>query len=73
MLVVVPGWTIIALVQGIFPYKSLLGKSTYINTSSPIVDCFPESTVTLDVESINGWFITLVSALFTGLTLKTMP
>ena len=73
MLVVVPGRTIIALVQGIFPCKSLLGKSTYINTSSPMVDCFPESTVTLDVESINGWFITLVSALFTGLTLKTMP
>ena len=27
--------------------------------------------VTLDVESINGRFITLTSALFTGLTLKT--
>ena len=29
--------------------------------------------VTLDVESINGRFITLVSTLFTGLTVKTMP
>ena len=45
----------------------------YINTPSPIVDCFPESTVTLDVESINDRFITLASALFTGLTLKMMP
>ena len=45
----------------------------YINTFSPIVDRFPESTVTLDIESINGLFITLVSLLFTGLTLKTTP
>ena len=51
----------------------MLGESTYINTLSPIVDCFPESTVTLDAESINGWFITLVSAFITGLTLKITP
>ena len=45
----------------------------YINILSPIVDCFPESTVTLDVTSINGQFITLLSALLSGLTLKVMP
>ena len=48
-------------------------RLVYINTLSPIVDCFLESTVTLDVESINGRFITLASALFTGLILKTTP
>ena len=48
-------------------------RLAYINTLSPIVDCFPKATVTLDVESINGQFITLASALFTGLTLKTIP
>ena len=50
-----------------------VGKSTYINTSSAIVDCFPESMITLDVESINGQFIMLVSAFITGLTLKMTP
>ena len=35
-----------------------------------IADCFQESMVTLDGESINCWFKTLLSALFTGLTLK---
>ena len=61
--------------QAIFPYKCtvMLGESTYINTLSPIVDCFRESTVSLDVESINDWFIMLVSAFITGLTLKIMP
>ena len=44
-----------------------------INILSPIVGCFPESMVTLDVESINGRFIMLASALFTGFTLKMMP
>ena len=86
--VAVPGWpqkhaedymsicTIIATVQAILPYKrAVMSESqlVYINTLSPIVDCFPESTVTLDVESFNGRFITLASALFTGLTLKTTP
>ena len=68
--------TIIATVQAILPYKwAVMSESqlVYINTLSPIVDCFPESTVTLDVESINGRFITLASALFTGLTLKATP
>ena len=84
--VAVPGWpqkhgedymricTIIATVQAILPYKwavMLESRLVYINTLSPIVECFPESAVTLDVESINGRFITLASALFTGLTLKT--
>ena len=46
--------------------------STYISTSSSIADYFPESTVSLDVESINGQFITLVNVLFTVLTLKKM-
>ena len=49
--------TIIATVQAILPYKrAIMSESqlVYINTLSPIVDCFPESTVTLDVESING-------------------
>ena len=67
---------IIATVQAILPYKwAIMSESrlVYINTLSPIVGCFPESMVTLDVESINGWFITLASALFTGLTLKTTP
>ena len=86
--VAVPGWpqkhaedymsicTIIATVQAILPYKQAVmseSRLVYINTLSPIVDCFPESTVTLDVESIKGRFITLASALFTGLTLKTTP
>lgn len=76
-MVVVPGWpqkyakdyihtcTIITIVQAIFPYEhSVMSDTlTYICTSSPIADCFPESTVTLDVEMINGWFIMLVSAL----------
>ena len=64
--------TIIATVQAIFPYKRtvMLDTSTYISTSSLIADCFPESTVTLDVEWINGQFIMLVSDLFTSLTLK---
>ena len=48
-------------------------RLAYINTLSPIIDCFAESTVTLDVESINGRFITLASGLFTSLTLKTTP
>ena len=59
--------TIIATVQAILPYKRAImseSRFTYINTLSPIVDCFPESTVTLDAESINGRFITLSSALF---------
>ena len=50
-------YTIIAIVQAILPYKRtvMLGKLTYISTSSPpIVDCFLESTVTLVVELING-------------------
>ena len=82
--VVVPGWpqkhaedytrmcTIITTVQAVLPYKCtiMLGKLTYINTLSLIVDYFPESVVTLDVESINVWFITLMSALFTALALK---
>ena len=49
--------TIIATVQAILPYKwAIMAESqlAYISTLSPIVDCFPESTVTLDVESING-------------------
>ena len=64
--------TIITTVQAILPYKRTIiaeSRLAYINTLSPIVDCFPESTVTLDVELINGRFITLVS----GLTLKTTP
>ena len=67
--------TIIATVQAILSYERIVmsGKSTYISTSSPIIDCFTESTVTLDVELINGHFVTLVSALFTGLTLKMTP
>ena len=65
--------TIIATAQAILSYKHtviMLYKSTYITTSSLIVNCFPESMVTLDVESINGQFTTLLSALLTGLTLK---
>ena len=68
--------TIIATVQAILPYKwAIMAESrlAYINTLSPFVDCFLESMVTLDVESINGRFITLASSLFTGLTLKTIP
>ena len=69
--------TIIATVQAILPnYKwAVMSESrlVYINTLSPIIDCFPKSTVTLGVESINGRFITLASALFTSLTLKTTP
>ena len=68
--------TIIATVQAILPYKWAVmseNRLVCINILSPIVDCFPESTVTLDVESINGRFITLAFALFTGLTLKTTP
>ena len=68
--------TVIATVQAILPYKrAVMSESqlVYINTLSTIIDCFPESMVTLDVESINDQFITLSSALFTGLTLKTMP
>ena len=36
--------TIITTVQAIFPYKrtTMLDKLTYINTLSPIIDCFPE-------------------------------
>ena len=86
--VVVPGWpqkhaedytrmcTIITTVQAILPYKWAIMaeiRLAYINTLSPTVDCFPESMVTLDVESINGRFITLASGLFTGLTLKMTP
>ena len=58
--------TIITTVQAILPYKCIviLDTSTYINTSSPIADCFPESTVTLDVELINGRFVTYVSDCF---------
>lgn len=58
-----------------FPYKRtiMLDMLTYISTSSPIVDCFPESTITLNVELINDQLITLVSTLFTCLTLKTTP
>ena len=43
--------TIIAIVQALFPYKCTVmsDTSTYISTSSPIVDFFPESMVTLDV------------------------
>ena len=61
--------------QAIFHYKCIVtsDSSTYISTTSLIVDCFPESMVQLGVQSINGQFITLVSALFTGLILKTMP
>ena len=69
-------YTIIATGQAILPYKRAVMSETrlvYINTLPSIVDCFPESMVTLDVESINGRFITLASALFTGLTLKTTP
>ena len=51
----------------------IIDKLTYINTSSPIVYCFPETMVTSNVESINGRLITLVSALFTDLTVKMMP
>ena len=84
--VAVPGWpqkhaedymricTIITTVHAILPYKwAVMSESrlVYINTLSPIVDCFPKSTVTLDVESINGRFIMIASVLFTGLTLKT--
>ena len=68
--------TIITTVQAILPYKRAVmseSRLVYINTLSPIVDCFPKSTVTLDVESTNGWFITLASALFTGLTVKMTP
>ena len=68
--------TIITIVQAILPYKRAVmseSRLVYINTLSSIVGCFPESTVTLDVELINGRFITLVSALFIGLTLKTTP
>ena len=64
--------TIIAMVQA-YKCTVMLETSTYINTSSAITDCFPETMVTLDVGSINDHFIMLVSALFTGLTLKTMP
>ena len=67
--------TIIAAVQANFPFKHtvMLARSTYISTSSPIADYFPESMVTLDVELINSLFIMLVSALFICLTLKTTP
>ena len=66
--------TIITIVQAILPYKHTVmsDMSAYISTSSLMADSFPESTVTFDIESINGWFM-LVSALFTGLTLKMMP
>ena len=52
-----PMCTIIATVQAILPYKCIvmLGMSTYINISSLI----SESTVMLNVESINGRFITV--------------
>ena len=63
-------------VQAILPHKRAVmseNRLVYINTLSPIVGCFPESMVTLDVESINGRFIMLASALFTGLTLKMTP
>ena len=52
--------TIITTMQAIFSYKHnvMSDMSTYISTVSLIADCFPESTVTLDVELINGWFIT---------------
>ena len=68
--------TIIATVQAFLPNKRAIvaeSRLVYINTLSPIVDCFPESMITLDVESINGPFITLASGLFTGLTLKMTP
>ena len=64
MVVVVPGrpqkhaedymrmCTTIATVQAILPYKwavMSVSRLVYINTLSPIIGCFPESTVTLDV------------------------
>ena len=51
----------IGTVQSVFSYKSTVMSDTltYISTSSVIADCFPKSTVTLDVESINGRFIML--------------
>ena len=47
---------------GHFPLQCIVmsDKSTYISISSPIADYFLESIVTLDVESINDWFITFV-------------
>ena len=64
--------TIIATVQAIFSYNCtlMLDMSTYISISVSTADSFAEYTVTLSVESINAQLITLVSALFTGLTLK---
>ena len=47
---------IIATAQAIFAYKRTVMSytSTYVSTSSLIADCFPESTITLDIGSING-------------------
>ena len=51
---------IITTVQAIFPHKGSVMSDTltYISTSFPTSDCFSELTVTLDVEYINGQFIT---------------
>ena len=68
-------YIIITTVHAIFNIQTHchVSKLTYISVSSLIVDCFPESIVILVVELINGRFIMLVSALLTGLPLKTMP